>query len=165
MTAIFWPHFHYVLGGGSLFAIFGAIYFWFPKVFGKMLSERLGKWCFWLLFIGFNTTFFVMQFLGIMGMPRRIYTYPALPGWGNLNLIASIGSLIMAAGVLVFVWDVVTASLSRKHAADDPWGGYSLEWWTTSPPPEYNFTSLPPIRSERPVFDAKHPELARSNVS
>lgn len=158
-------HFHYVLGGGSLFAIFGAIYFWFPKVFGKMLSERLGKWCFWLLFIGFNTTFFVMQFLGVMGMPRRIYTYPALPGWGNLNMVASIGSLIMAAGVLVFAWDVVTASLSRKHAPDDPWGGYSLEWWTTSPPPEYNFTSLPPIRSERPVFDAKHPELVRSGSS
>lgn len=154
-------HMHYVLGGGSLFAIFGAIYFWFPKIFGVQLSERLGKWCFGLLFIGFNTTFFVMHILGMMGMPRRIYTYPALQGWGELNFIATVGSWIMAAGVFVFIWDVVSASLARKGVADDPWGGNSLEWWTTSPPPEQNFTSLPPIRSERPVFDAKHPELAR----
>ncbi|MDQ2679502.1 MAG: cytochrome c oxidase subunit I [Candidatus Eremiobacteraeota bacterium] len=154
-------HFHYVLGGGSLFAIFGAIYFWFPKVFGKLLSERLGKWVFGLLFVGFNTTFFVMHFLGNMGMPRRVYTYAPLPGWGTLNLIASVGAAIMALGVLLFAWDVISTFLSRRYAGDDPWGGYTLEWWTTSPPPEFNFTSLPPIRSERPVFDAKHPELAR----
>ncbi len=155
-------HFHYVLGGGTLFAIFAAIYFWCPKVFGKRLSERLGRWCFALLFVGFNMTFFVMHFLGVMGMPRRVYTYPALPGWGDLNMIATIGSVVMAAGVLVFIWDVITASLSREMAPSDPWGGYSLEWWTTSPPPEFNFTSLPPIRSERPVFDAHHPELAKA---
>ncbi|MFY9738411.1 MAG: cytochrome c oxidase subunit I [Candidatus Cybelea sp.] len=158
-------HFHYVLGGGSLFAIFAAIYFWFPKVFGKMLSHRRGTWCFWLLFVGFNTTFFVMQFLGVMGMPRRVYTYPPLPGWGNLNLIASVGAAIMAAAVLVFVWDLVATFLHGERAPDDPWGGYSLEWWTTSPPPEFNFTSLPPIRSERPVFDAKHPDLATARGS
>jgi len=154
-------HFHYVLGGGSLFAIFAAIYFWFPKVFGKMLSERLGKWVFGLLFVGFNATFFVMHFLGDMGMPRRVYTYAPLPGWGTLNLIASVGAAIMAIGVLLFAYDVVTTFFSRRYAGADPWGGYTLEWWTSSPPPEFNFTSLPPIRSERPVFDAKHPELAR----
>jgi cytochrome c oxidase subunit 1 len=154
-------HFHYVLGGGSLFAIFAAIYFWFPKVFGKMLSERLGKWVFGLLFVGFNATFFVMHFLGNMGMPRRVYTYAPLPGWGTLNLIASVGAAIMAIGVLLFAYDVVTTFFSRRYAGADPWGGYTLEWWTSSPPPEFNFTSLPPIRSERPVFDAKHPELAR----
>jgi heme/copper-type cytochrome/quinol oxidase subunit 1 len=152
-------HFHYVLGGGSLFAVFGAIYFWFPKAFGFRLSDRLGTACFWLLFTGFNLTFFPMHFLGVMGMTRRVFTYPDLPGWGLLNGIATIGTAVMAAGVAVFLWDVIASSRARRPAGNDPWGGYSLEWWTTSPPPELNFHDLPPIRSERPVFDAKHPGL------
>jgi cytochrome c oxidase subunit I len=153
-------HLHYVLAGGSLFAIFAAVYFWFPKVYGVRLSERLGKICFWLMFVGFNVTFFPMHFLGLMGMPRRVSTYPDLPGWGALNAVASIGSAVVAVAVIIFIVDVCTALRKRKPAGDDPWGGYSLEWWTTSPPPEHNFTSLPPIRSERPAFDARHPELA-----
>jgi len=157
-------HFHYVLGGGSLFAIFAAIYFWFPKVFGIQLSEKLGKWCFALLFTGFNLTFFPMHFLGMMGMPRRVYTYPDLQNWGTLNLIATAGSAVMAIGVLLFIWDVVSASVLRRRAEADPWGGYSLEWWAASPPVEHNFDSLPPIRSERPVFDYKHPEIASATA-
>ncbi len=153
-------HFHYVLGGGSLFAVFAAIFFWFPKIFGFLLDERLGKACFWLLFAGFNLTFFPMHYLGIMGMPRRVFTYPALAGWGELNLLASIGAAIMAVGVLTFVWNVVLSSLRRRPCGDNPWDAYTLEWATSSPPPEHNFDWLPPIRSERPVFDWHHPEVA-----
>ena len=154
-------HMHYVLGGGSLFALFAAIYFWFPKIYGVRLGERLGKWCFWLLFAGFNITFFPMHLLGVMGMARRVSSYPDLPGWGLLNAISSAGAAVMAAGVIVFLCDVVFSLRRAEPAGDDPWGAYSLEWWTSSPPPEHNFMSLPPIRSERPAFDARHPELAR----
>jgi cytochrome c oxidase subunit I len=153
-------HLHYVLAGGSLFALFAAVYFWFPKVYGLRLSERLGRWCFGLLFIGFNVTFFPMHLLGAMGMPRRVETYPDLPGWGALNAISTLGSVIMAFGVVLFVCDIVTSLRRREIAGGDPWGGYSLEWWTSSPPPEHNFDSLPPIRSERPVFDAHRVGLA-----
>ncbi len=155
-------HFHYVIGGGSLFAIFAAIFFWFPKIFGVKLYEGLGKLCFWFLFVGFNLTFFPMHFLGIMGMPRRVYTYPNLPGWAELNLIETIGTAIMVLGVLSFIWNVIVSVRDRHTLGDDPWnGGYSLEWATSSPPPEYNFASLPPIRSERPAFDLHFPEIAR----
>jgi len=153
-------HFHYVLGGGSLFAIFAAIYFWWPKMFGHRLHEGLARVSFWLLFIGFNVAFFPMVFLGILGMPRRVYTYPDLPGWGDLNLLSTCGAWLMALGVLAFFVNVITTARRAEPAGDDPWGGYSLEWMTTSPPPEFNFTSLPEIRSERPAFDARHPELA-----
>ena len=154
-------HMHYVLGGGSLFALFAAVYFWFPKIYGVRLGERLGRWCFWLLFLGFNVTFFPMHFLGVMGMARRVVTYPDLPGWGLLNAISSAGSAILAAAVIVFICNVVSSLRRGEPAGADPWGGYSLEWWTSSPPPEHNFTSLPPIRSERPAFDARRPDLAR----
>ena len=149
-------HMHYVLGGGSLFAIFAALFFWWPKIFGVMLDERLGKWCFWLMFVGFNVTFFPMHIMGVVGMPRRVFTYPDSGALPDLNLIATAGSYVMLAAVLVFAWNVVYSGLRGKPAGDDPWGANSLEWATTSPPPEYNFTSLPPIRSERPVWDMHH---------
>ncbi|MBV8355406.1 MAG: cbb3-type cytochrome c oxidase subunit I [Candidatus Eremiobacteraeota bacterium] len=157
-------HFHYVLGGGSMFAIFAALYFWFPKIFGVKLNETLGRINFWTMFVGFNLTFFPMHFLGVMGMPRRVYTYADLPGWHELNLIASIGTLIITISVAVFVWNVIASRLARTPLPDDPWeGGYSLEWATSSPPPEFNFKSLPPIRSQRPAFDLHHPELAHTS--
>ena len=149
-------HMHYVLGGGSLFAIFAALFFWWPKMFGHMLDERLGNWCFWLMFVGFNVTFFPMHILGVDGMPRRVFTYPNSGTLPELNLIATAGSYIMLVAVIVFAWNVVYSAVRGKPAGDDPWGANSLEWATTSPPPEYNFASLPPIRSERPVWDMHH---------
>jgi cytochrome c oxidase subunit 1 len=157
-------HFHYTIGGGSLFAIFAAIFFWFPKVFGCMLSDRLGKWTFWLVFIGFNLTFFPMHFLGVMGMVRRIYTYPDLPGWSALNTIASFGAAVQAAGVLLFIANVFVSTWKRVPAGDNPWDGNSLEWATSSPPPELNFEKLPPVRSERPTFDLNHPDVAKATA-
>jgi cytochrome c oxidase subunit 1 len=148
-------HFHYVLGGGSLFAIFAALFFWWPKMFGVKLNERLGTWCFWLLFIGFNVTFLPMHFMGIFGMPRRVFTYAAGGPLPILNLIATCGSYVMCVGVLLFVYNAIVSARAREPVPNDPWGGNSLEWWTTSPPPEHNFDSLPPIRSERPVYDAR----------
>jgi cytochrome c oxidase subunit 1 len=152
-------HMHYVLGGGSLFAIFAALFFWWPKMFGRKLREGLGAWCFWLLFVGFNVTFLPMHFMGLEGMARRVYTYDSSGSLPLLNIIATAGSYLMAAGVLVFVWNVIVSAFDREPVGADPWGGYSLEWATSSPPPEHNFDALPPIRSERPVFDARHPEL------
>ena len=153
-------HMHYVLGGGSLFAIFAALFFWWPKMFGVKLHEGLGTWCFWLLFVGFNVTFFPMHLLGLDGMPRRVFTYANQGQLPELNLIATVGSYVMLAGVLVFIWNVVVSTLKREPVGADPWRANSLEWWTTSPPPEHNFDTLPPIRSERPVFDAHYPEVA-----
>ncbi len=154
-------HFHYVLGGGSLFAIFAAIYFWFPKITGALLRESWGRLNFWLMFVGFNVTFFPMHLLGLWGMPRRVVTYPDLPGWTALNRLSTIGSWIMAAGVLVLLWNLWTSLRHRIPSGDDPWGGFSLEWATSSPPPEHNFARIPPIRSERPAFDMRHPDLRR----
>jgi len=151
-------HFHYVLLGGLLFTYFGAIYYWFPKATGKMLSETLGKWHFWLLVIGFHLTFDTLHFPGLLGMPRRIYTYPAGRGWDTLNLIASIGVIFQAAAVLCFSWNIINSLRKGKEAGEDPWDAWTLEWSTSSPPPEYNFVSVPEIRSSRPLWDLKHPE-------
>jgi cytochrome c oxidase subunit I len=151
-------HFHYVLLGGLLFTLFGAIYYWFPKATGKMLSETLGKWHFWLLVIGFHLTFDTMHFAGILGMPRRIYTYAPGRGWDTLNLVASIGVIFQAAGVGCLVWNIVRSLRKGKPAGNDPWDGWTLEWATSSPPPEYNFAVLPEVRSSRPLWDLKHPE-------
>jgi cytochrome c oxidase subunit 1 len=151
-------HFHYVLLGGLLFTLFGAIYYWFPKATGKMLNETLGKWHFWLLVIGFHLTFDTLHFAGILGMPRRIYTYAAGRGWDTLNLVASIGVIFQAAAVLCLIWNISRSLRKGKPAGNDPWDAWTLEWATTSPPPEYNFAVLPEVRSSRPLWDLKHPE-------
>ncbi len=149
-------HLHYVLFGGSVFGVMAGVYYWFPKMSGRMLDETLGKIQFVLMFIGFNMTFFPMHILGLDGMPRRIAVYASTSGWGQLNLLATIGSFIIAASMLPFLWNVFISLRSGKLAGDDPWEGNTLEWATSSPPPPYNFDHLPPIRSERPVFDARH---------
>jgi len=155
-------HMHYVLFGGSAFAAFAAFYFWIPKMSGRMLDHRLGLLHFWLLVIGFNLTFFPMHILGLEGMARRVADYPAEPGWTLLNVLATIGAFVIAAAVLLFAWNVIRSVwLGRgREAGDDPWEGYSLEWATSSPPPHHNFTSIPRIRSERPVWDARQEAAA-----
>src|SRR5499426_2237879 len=150
-------HFHYVLIGGLLFTIFAAIYYWFPKATGKMLSETLGRWHFWLLVLGFNLTFGPQHIAGILGMPRRIYTYAPGRGWELWNLLSSIGVVFQGLAVLFFVWNVIRALRQGPPAGDDPWDAWTLEWTTTSPPPEYNFETLPEVQSRRPLWDLKHP--------
>jgi cytochrome c oxidase subunit 1 len=152
-------HFHYTLMGGSVFAIFAAITFWFPKAFGIRLSEAIGRWVFAWLFVGFNLTFWPQFVAGLRGMPRRIADYPRGLGFETPNLVSTIGVVAMSVGVLLFLADVWLAFRRREPAGDDPWGGSSLEWATTSPPPHHNFATLPPIRSERPAFDLRHPDL------
>jgi len=151
-------HFHYVIVGAILFCIFGAFYYWSPKVTGKMLDEMLGKLHFWLFFIGFHLTFDFMHIPGILGMPRRIYTYEPGRGWDVWNLIVSIGVIFQAAGVLVFVGNLIWSCFRGKRAGNDPWDAWTLEWSTSSPPPEYNYAVLPIARSRRPLWDLKHPE-------
>ena len=151
-------HFHYVLFGGLLFTLFGAIYFWFPKATGRRLSETLGKWHFWLLVIGFHLTFDPQHFAGLLGMPRRIYTYAPGRGWELWNMISSVGVVVQGAAILFFVWNVVYSLRKGRVAGPDPWDAWTLEWSTTSPPPEYNFATLPEVRSSRPLWDLKHPE-------
>jgi cytochrome c oxidase subunit I len=155
-------HFHYVMFGGSAFAAFAGIYYWYPKFTGRLLSERLGKTSFVLMFIGFNLTFFPQHTLGMRGMPRRIETYPSNMGWNWLNEWSTIGAYILGIGVFVTVVNLVHSYRSGRIAGDNPWDGQTLEWACSSPPPDHNFEALPPIRSERPVWDANHPdELTR----
>jgi len=151
-------HFHYVLFGGTLFAIFAGIYYWFPKMTGRLLSEKLGKLHFWLTFIGFNMTFFIQHILGLIGMPRRVYTYPNLPGWGSMNMISTIGAFILAISVLVFLWNLIVSFRNGEPAGDNPWEAWTLEWATSSPPAPHNFEKVPLVRSRRPLWDLKHPE-------
>src|SRR5437899_3139650 len=156
-------HMHYVLFGGSVFGIFAGLYYWWPKIFGRMLDERLGKAHFWLVFLGFNLTFFPQHLLGLLGMPRRIYTYSEHGLWQTYNLISSIGSGVMAIGLLVFVVNVVHTSRKGQRAVSDPWLADTLEWYTTSPPPPHNFDRLPYISSARPLRDLRR-RLAESRV-
>jgi cytochrome c oxidase subunit I len=151
-------HFHYVIVGGILFCIFAAFYYWFPKASGKMYDEALGKWHFWLFTIGFHLTFDFMHVPGILGMPRRIYTYEPGRGWDVWNLIVTIGVAFQAAGILVFAANLVWSYFRGKLAGNDPWDAWTLEWSTSSPPPEYNFAKIPSVRSRRPLWDLKHPE-------
>jgi cytochrome c oxidase subunit I len=151
-------HFHFTLVLGLVFGLFAGIYYWFPKAIGRMYDEKLGRWHFWLFTIGANVTFIPMHFLGILGMPRRIYTYWPGRGWEFWNLVASLGVLFQAAGLVVFVYNLLKSGIRGEHAGDDPWDGWTLEWATTSPPPEYNFEKVPVVRSSRPLWDLKHPQ-------
>jgi cytochrome c oxidase subunit 1 len=151
-------HFHYVLIGGLLFTIFAAIYYWFPKVTGRLLSERIGRWHFWLFAIGFNLTFLPQHVSGILGMPRRIYTYDADRGLELWNALSTAGVPFQIAGVLLLVLNMAWALRQGAPAGDDPWDAWTLEWATTSPPPAYNFETIPTVRSRRPLWDLKHPE-------
>ena len=151
-------HFHFVLVGGLIFTIFGGIYYWFPKATGRLLSERLGRWHFWLFAIGFNLTFLPMHWAGMLGMPRRIYTYPADRGWDLWNLVASLGVPFQIAAVFVFFVNVVVSLRRGERAGNDPWDAWTLEWAVPSPPPPYNFDTLPVVASRRPLWDLKHPD-------
>ena len=151
-------HFHYVLVGGMVFPLFGAFYYWFPKMTGKVLNDTLGKWNFWLMFIGFNVAFFVQHLLGLLGMPRRIYTYLPEMGWGNLNLISTLGAYTIAAGVVLFIVNVYWSLTKRGDAGDNPWNGATLEWASSSPPPPYNFRTIPPVTSMAPLWERHNVE-------
>ena len=147
-----------LVGEVLVFAIFAAIYYWFPKVTGRLLSERLGKWHCWLFAIGFNLTFLTMHGQGLLGMPRRIYTYPADRGWEVWNLVTTAGVPLQMLGVLLFAVNVLVSLRSGQRAGDDPWDAWTLEWATHSPPPAYNFETIPVTTSRRPLWDLKHPE-------
>ena len=148
-------HFHYVLFGGSLLGIFSGIYYWWPKVTGRLLNEGLGKLNFWLMFIGFNVTFFPMHFLGLDGMPRRVFSYSGEMGWDFWNMVASVGSFIIAASMLVFIWNVIVTARRGEQASGDPWDGRTLEWSMASPPPAYNFETIPTVEARDDWWETK----------
>jgi heme/copper-type cytochrome/quinol oxidase subunit 1 len=148
-------HIHYVLFGGSVFGVFSGLYYWFPKVTGRLYNESLGRWHFWLMYIGFNLTFFPMHILGIQGMQRRIFRYPIETGFLPWNLVETAGAFLLGFSILIFLWNILVSWTRGPRAGSDPWLANTLEWLTTSPPPPYNFASLPRIRSERPVRDLR----------
>jgi cytochrome c oxidase subunit 1 len=158
-------HLHYVLFGGALFGIFSGVYYWFPKVTGHRLQEGLGSWHFWLMFIGLNLVFMPMHILGLQGMPRRIYTYGAGRGWEVWNFIETIGAFIIATSIMMFIVNFFVSLRMPATNEEDPWDGFTLEWKTPSPPPVYNFAEIPSVRSRRPLWDEKHPELADWRVA
>jgi cytochrome c oxidase subunit 1 len=153
-------HLHYVLFGGSILGVFAGVFYWFPKVTGRMLDERLGKVQFWLMMISFNVTFFPMHIIGTDGMPRRIYTYESGMGWDLWNLVATVGSFLMAASVLLFLWNLMVSLRRGAPAGNDPWDAATLEWSVSSPPPLHNFDQIPVVHSRRPLWDHKYPEHA-----
>jgi cytochrome c oxidase subunit 1 len=148
-------HFHYVMGSVPVFAVLGGLHYWYPKMTGRMLDRGLAIWSFWVLFVGFNMTFFPMHALGLSGMPRRIATYQDHPGWELMNQIATLGSVVLSVGVLMVAWNCLKSLRDGRVAGNDPWQANTLEWYTTSPPPPHNFDDLPPVRSERPLADLR----------
>ena len=152
-------HFHYVLGTVPVFAVLGGVHFWYPKMSGRMLDRTLAVRAFWIIFIGFNMTFFPMHDLGLSGMPRRVSTYTN-NNWDTANLISTIGAFVLGAGILMVLWNCIHSLRVGRIAPADPWGANSLEWYTSSPPPPHNFDELPPIRSERPLYDLRREAAA-----
>lgn len=152
-------HLHYVLLGINVFPVIGGLFYWFPKITGRMMDERLGRWTFWLMFIGFNLAFFPMHIIGLLGMPRRIYTYPDVMGVGTLNLVCTIGAFILAFGVLLFLVNVVRSLGSGEPAGPNPWDAPTLEWATSSPPPAYNFETIPQVASRHPLWEDRLQEV------
>jgi len=157
-------HFHYVLVGGAVFPMIAGAYYWFPKITGRLLDERIGKIGFWLVFVGFNLTFFPMHIAGLMGMPRRVYTYPDDMGWGVYNLLSTIGAVVLTLGVLTIGANVALSLLRGRLAGSDPWGGNTLEWTTSSPPPAYNFAVIPVVTGRDPAWDERAREDDRRRL-
>jgi len=151
-------HIHYVLVGGSLSAALAGIYYWFPKMSGRKLSEKIGRWQFWLFFLGFNGTFLVFHLLGLLGMPRRVFTYQNFPHWGALNLFSTGSAFVLAFSFVLLFWNIARSLKRGEPAGDNPWQAWSLEWYASSPPEEKNFTTVPLVRSRRPLWDLNHPE-------
>ncbi len=150
-------HIHYVFIGGTIFGVLAGLFYWFPKMTGKFLDEKMGKWFFWLFVIGFNATFLVQHVLGLIGMPRRVYTYPDLPWYGTLNMISTIGAFLMGISILQLGYMIFKSLKSGKKAGNDPWNAFTLEWITTSPPSLKNFDEVPVVHGRRPLWDLNHP--------
>jgi cytochrome c oxidase subunit 1/cytochrome c oxidase subunit I+III len=157
-TYVVVAHIHYVLFGGTVFAIFAGIYYWWPKMSGHMLSEKLGAWHFWTTVVGFNLTFFVQHILGIAGMTRRVWTYPDMPHWMLLNMISTCGAFMLGASTMPLLWNFIWSRKHGKVAGDNPWQAWTLEWATASPPPVYNFAQVPAVHGPRPLWDLHHPD-------